>query len=199
MSDSKVITVGLILTVALVFVQTASQWIDFRLFDLRLTVLDSNHHGSIFGAVSILAQAVAAAAIGVWAASTRRPAGLRVAALVGLLVVPRVLIGFEPAFKRYDVPILAVPLTAILVALFVLTFHDARRVRFILWGSLVLLVSSFALHAVGPQADVAGAQTSLVWHTWPYQLAGMLKHAAELAGWLLLATAMAAAAPTLRA
>jgi hypothetical protein len=195
MCDStQVITVGLILTVALVFVQTASQWIDFRFFELRLTFLDSDHHESVFGAISILAQAVAAAAIGVWAASTRRPLGLLAAALVGLLIVPRGLIGFAPSFKRYDVPTLMVPLTVVLVVLFALTLHDPRRVRLIVWGSLVLLVSSFALHAVGPQADAAGSQTWLTWNTWAFQLAGMCKHGAELAGWLLLATAMAAAA-----
>ena len=51
-SDStQVITVGLALTAVVVFAQTASQWIDYRFFDLRLTVLDSDHHGSVFGAV----------------------------------------------------------------------------------------------------------------------------------------------------
>ena len=77
-------TAGLLLTAAVVFAQTASQWIDFHFFDLRLRVLDSDHHGSVFGALSILAEAVAAAAIGLRAVSdaahclaSRRCAGRR--------------------------------------------------------------------------------------------------------------------------
>jgi hypothetical protein len=67
------------------------------------------------------------------------------------------------------------------------------------WGSLALLAFSFALHAVGPQADasntsVYGTSAYLATHTWAYQATGMIKHGAELAGWMLLATAMAAAA-----
>ena len=155
---TQVMTAGLLLTAAVVFAQTASQWIDFRLFDLRLAVLDSDHHASVFGAVSILAQAVAAAAIGLRAVSMRRPALLLVAALVGALTVPRALMRYVPAFERYDVPILVAPLTVACVVLCALTFRDARRVRFIVWGSLVLLACSFALHAVGPQADADGSR-----------------------------------------
>ena len=188
---TQVMTAGLLLTAAVVFAQTASQWIDFRLFDLRLEVLDSDHHASVFGAVSILAQAVAAAAIGLRAVSGRRPALLLVVALVGVLTVPRALMRYVPAFERYDVPILVAPLTVACVVLCALTFRDARRVRFIVWGSLVLLACSFALHAVGLQAD--GSRAYLA-HTWAYQGTGMLKHGAELAGWMLLATGMAAVA-----
>ena len=63
-------------------------------------------------------------------------------------------------------------------------------------ASLVLLACSFALHAVGPQADAAGNTAYLAEHTWAYQLTGMLKHGAELAGWMLLATGMAVAVST---
>jgi excisionase family DNA binding protein len=191
--STQVMRAGLLLTAMVVFAQTASQWIDFRLFDLRLAVLDSDHHASVFGAMSILAQAVAAAAIGLRAVSTRRPALLLVAALVGVLTVPRALMRYEPAFERYDVPILVAPLTVACVVLCALTFRDGRRVRCIVWGSLVLLACSFALHAVGPQADADGS-TAYLAHTWAYQVTGMLKHGAELAGWMLLATGMAAVA-----
>jgi hypothetical protein len=190
---AQVTTAGLLLTAVVVLAQTASQWIDFRYFDLRLGFLDSDHHGSVFGAISLLAQAAAAIAIAVRAASMRRPSGLLVAALVGALTVPRALMRFEPAFQRYDVPILVVPLGVALIVLCVMTFRDARRVRFTIWGSLVLLACSFALHAVGPQADAHSA-AYVETHSWAYQLTGMLKHSAELAGWMLLATGVAAAA-----
>jgi hypothetical protein len=189
---TQVIAAGLLLTAAVVFAQAASQLIDFHFFALRLGVLDSDHHGSVFGAMSILAEAAAAAAIGMRAVSMRRSAGFLVAALVGVLTVPRALMRFEPAFERYDVPILVAPLTVAFVVLFAFTFRDARRVRFTVWGALVLLACSFALHAAGPQADAAG-RTAYLTHTWAYQLTGMLKHGAELAGWMLLATGMAAA------
>lgn len=197
--STQVMTAGLLLAAAVVFAQTASQMIDFRIFDLRLRVLDSNHHASLFGVISILAQAVAAMAIGLRVVSSRRLAWLMVAALVGLLAVPRALMRYEPAFERHDVLILVAPLTVAFIVLCALTFRDARRVRFMVWGSLALLAFSFALHAVGAQADasspsVYGTSAYLATHTWPYQVTGMIKHGAELTGWMLLATAMAAAA-----
>jgi hypothetical protein len=196
--STQVITVGLVLTAVAVFAQTAGQLIDFRLFDLRLGVLDSDHHGSVFGAASILAEVVAAAAIGLRVLSTRRVAGVLVAALVGVLTIPRALMRYVPAFERYDVPILVAPLTGVFIVVCALTWRDPRRVRFVVWGSLALLASSFALHAVGPQADAGGFTTwlaaYLAEHTWAYQLTGMLKHSAELAGWMLLTTGMIAGA-----
>jgi hypothetical protein len=193
-NSTQVMTAGILLTAAVVFAQTASQWIDFHFFDLGLRVLDSDHHRSVFGALSILAEAVATAAIGLRAVSGRRLAWLIVAAVVGALIVPRALMGYEPAFERYDVPILVGPFTVVFVVVCALTSRDARRVRFIVWGSLALLASSFALHAVGPQAD--GSSAHLATHTWAYQVTGMLKHSAELAGWMLLTTGMVAAAST---
>jgi hypothetical protein len=190
---TQVIAAGLFATAAAVFAQTASQLIDFRLFNLGLRALDSDHHASIFGAISILAELVAAAATGLRAvASTRRPAWLAVAALIGVLTVPRALMRYESAFERYDVSILVAPLAVAFVVLVALTLSDARRVRSMVWASLILLACSFALHAVGPQADSGGSATYPATHAWRYQATGMLKHGAELAGWMLLATGVAA-------
>jgi hypothetical protein len=191
--STQVLAVGLVLSVAVVLAQTASQWIDFHFFDLRLRLLDSGHHLSVFGAASIMAEAVAAAAIALRGVSMRRRAWLLVSVPVGVLIIPRALMRYETVFARYDVPILVVPLAVVFIVLCALTFRDARRVRFMVWGSLVLLACSFALHAVGPQADADGrATTYVISHTWAYQATGMLKHGAELAGWMLLATAVAA-------
>jgi hypothetical protein len=191
-TSTQVIMVGLLVTAVLVFAQTSGQWIDFRVFYLRLKVLDSDHHGSVFGVISLLAQTVAAAAIGMRAAAMRRLSGLVVGALVGLLTVPRALSSYIPAFHHYEAPILVVPLTLVCVVVWALTFGDARPVRLIVWVSLALLACSFALHAVGPQADGA-TRPWIANYTWSYQLTGMLKHSAELAGWMLLATGMVAA------
>lgn len=197
-SSTQVIAAGSALTIVVVLAQTAGQLIDFQFFHLGVRVLDSDHHASVFGALSILAEAAAAAAIGLRAVPARRLSWVLVAAVVGLLTLPRGLMHFEPAFGRYDVVILVLPLAVVFVVLCATTFRDAQRVRFMVWGSLVLLMGSFALHAVGPQADSAGnqvqleSQAVLIENNWTYQVTGMLKHSAELAGWLLLATAMAA-------
>jgi hypothetical protein len=86
-----------------------------------------------------------------------------------------------------------VPLTMVFVLLCALTFHDPRRVRFMVWGALVLLTCSFALHGVGPQADASGNKTYVAEYNWEYQVTGMLKHSAELAGWMFLTTGIVAA------
>lgn len=197
--STQIMTAGLLLTTAVVFAQAVSQWIDFHYFAMRLRALDSDHHGSLFGSLSLLAEAVAAAAIGLRAIDGRRLAWLVVAGVVGVLVVPRALMRYEPVFARYDVLILVAPLTVIFVALCALTFRDTTRVRFMVWGALVLLTGSFVLHAVGPQTDATAATTYLATNTWTYQAAGMLKHGAELTGWMFLVIAMiAAVSPDMR-
>jgi hypothetical protein len=193
-SSTDVMAAGLLVTAVVVFAQTAGQLIDFRFFELRLRVLDSDHRASVFGALSVLAEAGAATAIGLRAVSGRRVAWILVAGVVGVLTVPRALMHYEAAFERYDVPILMAPLGVVFVVLCALTVRDVRRVRFMVWVSLALLTCSFALHAVGPQADVAGNIAYEATNTWAYQAAGVLKHGAELAGWMLLTTGMLAAA-----
>lgn len=191
--SAQIVAAGVLLTAAVVLAQTASQLIDFHFFDLSVRWLDSGHHRSIFGVISILAEAVAAGAIWVRAVSRRSRSGILAAALVGVLIVPRALESDVRAFQRYDVPILVVPLAIVFVVVFAMTLRDERRVRMAVWVSLALLGCSFALHGVGPQAD-AVSRPHIVDYTWTYQLTGMVKHGAELAGWMLLATGMLAGA-----
>jgi hypothetical protein len=188
-----VITAGLLFTLAMVVVQATCQLIDFHFFDLRLRILDSGHHRSVFGVISILAEAAAAGAIGACAVSRRNPGGLLAAALVCLSIIPRALESDVRVFQRYAVPILVVPLAIVFLMVCMTTFRDERRIRFIVWISLGLLACSFALHGIGPQADGV-SNPHVVDYTWVYQLTGIAKHGAELAGWMLLCTGMAAAA-----
>ncbi len=184
-NSPNVIVAGLLLTGAVVLAQAAGQWIDFRFFDLKLRALDSNHHASVFGAASLLAQAGAASAIAVRIArSPRRLHWLIVAGLLAVLLVVRTFVRPPPA-------VLLLPLAVVFFAVSSLTWEDPAAIRLTVWGSLSLLLCSFALHVVGPQAD--GTRSSLPEDTWTFQLTGMLKHGAELAGWMLLATCMAAA------
>ena len=177
----------------MVFAQTASQVIDFHFFHLSLRHagfrpsrerLRSTQH---LGASGCGGRDRSACRL---AAETR---GVLAAALVGVLTVPRALEGRVSAFKHYDVPIVVVPLAIVFVVAFALTFRDVPRARSIVWTSLALLACSFALHAIGPQADGV-SRPNLADYTWAYQLTGMFKHGAELAGWILLATGMIAGA-----
>lgn len=190
-NPARAIRAGVLVTAAAVAAQSLSQWIDFRVFDLRLRTLDSDHHASVFGAASIGAQAAAAAAIWLRAWKARSRAGLIVAALLAVLSVLRALMRYEPVFERYNVAITALPLGVAFAVLCVLTFRDPRAPRVVVWAGLGLLACSFVLHAVGPAADAA-EPTERLTHTWSYQATGMIKHGAELAGWLLLATGIAA-------
>jgi hypothetical protein len=192
-SSTQVATAGLFLTIVVVIAQTAGQLIDYHFFHLKLRMLDSDHHASVFGALSIFAEAGAAITIGLRAVSGRRLPWLLAAAVVGMLTLPRALMRYEAVFERYDVAFLMAPLAVVFVVMCALTFRDPRGVRFLVWGSLVLLACSFALHAFGPQADAAGRTAYLGTYAWVYQGTGMLKHGLELAGWMLLATGMIAA------
>lgn len=57
-----------------------------------------------------------------------------------------------------------------------------------MWAGLVLMATSLLLHKVGLAADSSTASD----YTWAYQITSMVKHGAELAGWTLLATGIAA-------
>lgn len=179
-----VIQVGLCLTTATVALQAVCQLLDFGVFDLSLRILDSNHHKSVFGAVSVLAQAGAAAAIILGAA---RPPRLRVArVLLGALVASLALVR---TFAAYDVAMLLAPLAAVFALLCWLALHDPPSIRITVLAALALLVCSFALHTVGPAADGGAGHVD---GSWTFQLTAMLKHGAELAGWMLLASGMLA-------
>ena len=112
----------------------------------------------------------------------RRRSWLLLAALVGVLLILRII-------NAYDAPPL-LPLVAVIVLLFWrLTSDDPARPRAIVWGALLLLGFSFGLHAVVPKVDSLGSAGN----SWAFQFKSMLKHSAELAGWMLLATGVTAA------
>jgi hypothetical protein len=180
---TRVLAAGVALTALLVVIQTLMQWVDFHYFDLNLRVFDSNHHASVFGVLSLLAQAGAAAAVALRAKSSpqRRP-WLVLAALVAALVVVR---GVMP-----DRAVMLAPVAGgIFLLLCWLTSEDPAAIRAVTLGALLLLFVSFAMHAAGLSGN-AGPGTE--YDSWGYQLPEMLKHSAEFAGWMLLGIAMAA-------
>ncbi|MFZ0043959.1 MAG: hypothetical protein WAK93_21800 [Solirubrobacteraceae bacterium] len=179
----RVIVAGLIVTIAIVALQAASQVIDFSVFNLRLQALNSDKHYSLFGIASLLAQAAVAAASG-WRASRverRRRAWFALGALVGILVLIR-------GLTTFNAVVLALPLACVLLLLCWLTWHDPRPARAVVWAGLVLMATSLLLHKVGLAADSSTASD----YTWAYQITGIVKHGGELAGWMLLATGIIA-------
>jgi hypothetical protein len=178
----RVIVAGLLLTLAVAVLQAASQAIDFKVYDLRVLAFNADKHYSVFGLVSLLAQA------GVGAASVLRGTRTRQHAwawyLLGAVAIGLVIIR---GLTTFNATVLALPLVVVFLLLGWLTWGD-RRIRLLVWGGLVLLVVSLLLHKVGLAADDSLASD----FTWGYQITGMVKHGAELAGWLLVVTGIAA-------
>ena len=174
---------GLLVTAGLVALQAASQVIDFSVFDLRLRALNADKHDSVFGIASLLAQAAVSGA-SLWRGSRyerHRWGWLALGALVAMLVIVRGLFTFNAA-------VLAVPLAYVLGLLCWLTWRDDRVARAVVWAGLVLMATSLLLHKVGLEADTSLASD----YTWAYQITGVVKHGAELAGWMLVTTGIIA-------
>ena len=172
----RVIVAGLLVAIAIVALQAASQAIDFGVFNLRLRALNGDKHASVFGVASLLAQ-IAVAAASVWRGSRverHRWAWFALAGIVAVLVPVRGLTTFNAAA-------LAVPLACVFCLLCWLTWRDPGAARAVVWTGLILMVTSLLLHKVGLAADSSTASD----YTWAYQITGIVKHGAELAGWTL--------------
>lgn len=165
------------------FAQVAAQVIDAAVFDLRIHALNSDSHRSVFGVLSLGAQAGTAAAVGVRCLSApRRAAWLILAGLTALLLIARVLIPGEPAA-------FALPVAVAFVLFWSLTVTDYRRARTVLRTGLAVLAFSFVAHVVGPRIV---AHLGYGVGSWPYELKGIVKHSTELAGWILVGSGVLA-------
>lgn len=179
----RVILIGLLVTVAIVALQAASQVIDFSVFNLRIRALNADKHDSVFWLVSLLAQ-MALAAASAWRGSRaerHRWAWFALAALLVGLV-------FVRGLTAFNATALALPLACVFGLLCWLTWRDPGSVRVVVWAGLILVVISLLLHKVGLAADSSNASD----YTWAYQITGIVKHGAELAGWMLLTTGIIA-------
>jgi uncharacterized membrane protein YfbV (UPF0208 family) len=179
----RVIRAGLLLTLAAVIAQAAAQSIDFGVYSLRVTALDSNVHGSIFGVISIVAQGATAVAMVVRARTASQPrVWALLAAVVGALTVVRIV-------TSYNAAVLIVPVAVVFVLVWQLTADDPVEARMVVRAGLLLLVFSFVVHAVGPKLVTALGYSV---NSWPYEIKSMLKHGSEMAGWMLLAVGLVA-------
>ena len=172
------------LAVAAALAQLAAQLIDYQVYELRLLLLDSNKHRSLFGVASLLAHAFAVAAA--FAGTVLGPRRLAWAVLcftLSVLLVLRALVGFHL--------LQAAPLVLVVFAIVWWFSLDASRGR---------------PHA----ADRARPARGLVRRarrrtqqrddvlrpaaSWEYQIRGMVKHTASLSGWILLGSGLASVA-----
>jgi hypothetical protein len=180
------LTYGTVVTVVLAIAATVGHLVDYAAFDFRIRALDTNTHASVFGILSLVALATAFAAAAITAARNpgQRAHGAALAAALAILLALRVV---HPP----DVVLLALPT---IVAAFALLWWwraaDAHTRRVLRAGCL-LLAASLVVRRVG--FDLVKALGYGI-DTWAYQLRVALKHASELAGWLLVATALLASA-----
>lgn len=177
---------GVVIVLVVVIAQIGAQLVDFGIYHLRVGWLNSNRHASVFGAASLAAQGSVAVAAAIRSgAPPRRVTWGLIAILVGILLVVRLSV-------PYSAPLLIGPVAVVFVLLWRSTREEPERVRRMIRTGLWLLLVSFAVHAVGPA--VVSALTDGGTGSWPYQLKGLMKHSAELAGWMLVATGVIAIA-----
>lgn len=161
-----------------------AQFIDYGVFDLRIQALDADTHVSVFGAISLLALLVAifAAVVDAGIAVDRRSHRVVLAILlVGVL-------GFRLIHPPHVV-LISAPLIALVFALLWTGDYGSASARRILLSGCLLLAASLVVRTVGTEAVTALGYKEA---SWVYQVKVVIKHDLELAGWVLVATALAA-------
>jgi hypothetical protein len=163
---------------AIAVAATTAQLIDFGVYDQRLRPLDMMTHNSVFGVVSLAALGIAVLAS--WAAVLRGPERrVELAVLGALLALLLALRVAQPA----HVLIVALPVSAVALALLWTTAPPGATRRVLRDGSLVLVLA-FVVHGIGSKIV---SMLGLGPETWGYQLKAVVKHSGELAGWVLVA------------
>ena len=179
----RVVVLGVSLAIAAVLALVAAQCIDAVVLDLRVRALDSDTHRSVFGVISLLAQAGAVLVVGIRCLSVRRRGPwMLLDVLIAALLIVRALLPDQP-----------VAFVAAVAAAFVLfwrlTSDDHRPARNVLRVGLFGLALSFVVHIVGPPiVDGIGYR----YGSWAYELMGICKHSTELGGWILVSTGVIA-------
>jgi hypothetical protein len=160
-----------------------AQVIDYQFFDSGLRALDANTHRSIFGAVSLLANAVAVALAILLAVRARNRELIILSAVLAAMFALRV------TYPSHLL-LLSLPLTGI--ALVILWGQGRPSAGEGLWtirAGCSLLVVSFALHAleVEPLPGLLSAVSATSISTsWVSQVRSLTKHEAELVAWIMI-------------
>jgi hypothetical protein len=166
-------------------VEVTTHLVDFGVFDLRISVINSNFEWSYSHVLATVAFGVGAVACA-WGAvrrEERRAARTLACALFAFLCIDGVTRIHEhvPAWPAIYAPIL-IALSASLVAIARAT--DRANV---VYAGLALLFGSLVIHVVGPEVV-----RTLGWQqdSWAYQIKVALKEGTELAGWVVLVPAV---------
>ena len=188
----RVVVAGVVLVAASVAVQIAANLVDFGVYHYRYALVDPNDESSLFAWIAGLAVAFAACVC--LLRSSRAGAEQRRYLAAGLLLA---VLALENRIRFHEGtvhgPLVYVPLLgALFAALIVLSWRWPAAARRAVWAGLASLVFSLALHKLAP---------TLLAHygygpgDWPYEVKVSLKESGELAGWVLIATGLLAAAP----
>jgi hypothetical protein len=179
------VTFGVWCALVLATATAAAQFVDYGVFDLRLRALDSNTHASIFGVVSLVANLAAVLVATLLAGRTRTLEHILLACILGVLFVLRVTAPGDVVL------VLSLPLTGSGLAILwrqarPAAGSQAQAIR----AGCVLLVVSFVVHAIEQNALSPLSPSP---DSWAYQIRCVLKHDAELAGWILITVGLACA------
>jgi len=167
-------------------VETTTHLLDFGVYDLRITLLNSanEHSYSHWLATVAFAAGTVFGALGARHAGSRRAAWWSTCGIFGFLFV-------DTIFRLHDHigfwPVLYAPLlVGLAIALASVAWGTDQGV--VVYAGLALLFVSLGIHVFGPSIVRA-----LGWSPtgWAYQVKIALKEGSELAGWVLLVPALA--------
>lgn len=172
---------------AVVLAGAAAQLIGYGMFEGKVPALDSSADGGIFGIIGDVS--IVAAASAAWMVLIRvRPVTIYTAGLpllLTFLAVDKVLRVHDhiPGWVVIYMPLLGLTLLAVVVVARHLSVRSARLAVI----ALTLLAASFLIHLFGTQAlQLIPAPAA----GWAHQVKGIVKHGAEVAGWLILALSL---------
>jgi hypothetical protein len=182
----QLVATGLALTSVLVLAGAVAQLADYG-FGLGAGPLDSSGDGGVFGLVGDVA--LACAALAAWGvlgrARVRSPLVVALPALLTFLAVDKVLRLHDgiPHWPAYYVPVVV----AAFAGLVEVAKHISRRSLRLMSFGVLLLGAALLLHFTGEAVlDKFHASED----GWAVEVKAILKHGAELAGWLIVTLAL---------
>jgi hypothetical protein len=192
-SQTRIPAIPVAIAAIVLVLEIATHLVDFGAWNLRVRLLDSAYEWSsshILASVAIAAGAVICG-LGALAADRRRRTWVVASALFGVLLIDNVT-RLHDGIPHWQV--LYVPLLAALCIATVRVALGTDALPLVLAG-IALLCGSFAIHTLGPHVvHLLGWGVA----SWGYQVKVALKEGTELAGWVLLVSALlrcAVAAP----
>jgi hypothetical protein len=175
---------GIVAVIAIVAAGSIAQLVDFGFYHLRIGALNSASDGGVFGVVGDLS--LAAAAFAAWLlplqARERRVPTIVLPPLLTFLAIDKILHLHDriPHWLVLYLPLLS----ATFVVLAMVAWTMPPWSRRLIGTALVLLAASFLVHQFAERLLLdLGAPVD----GWAFQVKAVVKHGAEVAGWLLVA------------